>query len=269
MNELERRWTLPDLQSAIDWCSQRNTQNIRCVIDVLGEYAREETQSAASVKAYLATAKAIADCGVRASLTVKLSALGALYDRERCRENAQKIAREAARVGVDFEIDMEGQRLVEYTIDVAAACAGKGHHVSLALQAYLDRTGDDVRRIRESGVTARIVKGAYAGATTDFADIQQRFKAAVKDLCKNATVFAVGTHDPELIEWTKAQMGAKRNLIEFGFLRGLADRTKIAMAKERWLVSEYVPFGENSVAYVARRQKYLKELQDLGSISVP
>ncbi|MGA3359848.1 MAG: proline dehydrogenase family protein [Halobacteriota archaeon] len=269
MNELERQWTLPDLQSAIDWCSQRNTQNIRCIVDVLGEYAREESQSAASVNAYLATAKAIADSRVRASLTVKLSALGALYDRERCRENAQKIAREAARRGVDFEIDMEGQRLVEYTIDVAAACAERGHHVSLALQAYLDRTGDDVRRIRESGITARIVKGAYAGATTDFADIQQRFKAAVKDLCKNAAFFAVGTHDPELIEWTRAQMGAKRDLIEFGFLKGLADRTKIVMAEEGWPISEYVPFGENRAAYEARRQKYLNELHDLGRIAVP
>ena len=62
--------------------------------------------------------------------------------------------------------------------------------------------------------------------------------------------------------------GANRTLIEFGFLRGLADRTKIAMAKEGWLVSEYVPFGENSAAYVARRQKYLKQLQSLGRSAV-
>ena len=61
MNERESRWALPDLQSAVDWCSRRNAQNIRCIIDVLGEYAREESQAAGSVEAYMAAAKSIAD----------------------------------------------------------------------------------------------------------------------------------------------------------------------------------------------------------------
>ncbi|MCJ7639659.1 MAG: proline dehydrogenase family protein [Euryarchaeota archaeon] len=269
MNEFESRWALPDLRSAIKWCAGRNGQNIRCVIDILGEYAREDRQSADSVEAYLAAAKAIADYGLDASLTVKLSALGALFDQTGCRKNVRRIVQEAARLNVGFEIDMEGPGLVTFAIDVAAACAEKGHRVSLALQAYLDRTRDDLERASESGITARIVKGAYVGSTTDFAEIQQRFKELVSVLHARPTFFTVGTHDPELLEWTKAQMGANRTLIEFGFLRGLADRTKIAMAKEGWLVSEYVPFGENHAAYEARRQKYLDELQNLGRISVP
>ena len=60
------------------------------------------------------------------------------------------------------------------------------------------------------------------------------------------------------------KMEGKRDLIEFGFLKGLADRTKVAKAQEGWLVSEYVPFGENRTAYEARRRKYLKELESLG-----
>jgi proline dehydrogenase len=268
MNELESRWALPDLQSAVAWCSRRNAQNIRCVIDVLGEYARQESQAASSVDAYLAAAKAIANCRLAASLTVKLSALGALFDQERCRENVQTIAREAARRGVGFEIDMEGQSLVAYTIGVAAACAKK-QRVSLALQAYLDRSRGDVLRASESGITVRIVKGAYAGSTTNFADIQKRFKQLSKILCATETFFTVGTHDPDLIVWMSAKMEGKKNLLEFGFLKGLADHTKVAMAQEGWLVSEYVPFGTNRTAYEARRQKYLKELESLGRVPAP
>jgi proline dehydrogenase len=268
MNELDSRWALPDLQSAVAWCSRRNAQNIRCVIDVLGEYAREESQAAGSVEAYLTAAKAISNCRLASSLTVKLSALGALFDQERCRKNVRTIAREAARRGVGFEIDMEGQSLVTYTIDVAAACAEK-RRVSLALQAYLDRSRDDVLRASESGISVRIVKGAYAGSNTDFADIQNRFKQLSKILCATATFFTVGTHDPDLIEWMTAKMERKKDLIEFGFLKGLADRTKVAMAQEGWLISEYVPFGENRTAYEARRRKYLKELESLGRIPAP
>jgi proline dehydrogenase len=265
MNDLGNRWVLPDLQSVVAWCGRRNAQNIRCVIDVLGEYAREESQAAGSVDAYLTAAKAIADYGLDASLTVKLSALGALFDQERCRKNVQTIAREAARRGVGFEIDMEGQSLVTYTLDVAAACAEKGR-VSLALQAYLDRSPDDVLRASESAIVVRIVKGAYVGSTTDFADIQKRFKQLSKILCAKATFFTVGTHDPDLIVWMTTKMEGKRDLIEFGFLKGLADRTKVAMAQEGWFVSEYVPFGKNRTAYEARRRKYLKELESLGRI---
>jgi proline dehydrogenase len=268
MNERESRWALPDLQSAVDWCSRRNAQSIRCIIDVLGAYAREESQAAGSVEAYMSAAKSIADNGLDASLTVKLSALGALFDQERCRQNVQTIAREAARRGVGFEIDMEGQPLVTYTIDVAAACAKRGR-VSLALQAYLDRSRDDVLRASESGVIARIVKGAYVGSTTDFADIQKRFKQLSEILCAKATFFTVGTHDPDLIEWMTTKMEEKRDLIEFGFLKGLADHTKVAMAQEGWPVSEYVPFGENRTAYETRRRKYLKELEGVGRTPAP
>ena len=147
MNESETRWTLHDLESAINWCSTRNTQGIRCIIDVLGEYAREESQSAASVRAYLTAAKTIDEHGLSASLTVKLSALGALFDKELCCKNVQIIAREAARRHVGFELDMEGQNLVTFTMDVARSCVEEGQEVTLALQAYLDRTPDDLKRV--------------------------------------------------------------------------------------------------------------------------
>jgi proline dehydrogenase len=269
MKELESRWALPDLQRTINWCARRNAQGIRSIIDILGEYARDELQATNSVETYLAAAKAIYDHGLNASLTVKVSALGALFNREGCRKNVQRIAQEAANLGVGFEIDMEGQGLVTYAIDVAAACVEEEYSVSLALQAYLDRTRDDLKRVSALGITARIVKGAYVGSIKDFAEIQQRFKELVSVLHARPTFFTVGTHDPEVLEWTKAQMGAKRDLIEFGFLKGLADRTKIAMAEDGWRVSEYVPFGEGLAAYEARRKKYLNELQNLGRISVP
>jgi proline dehydrogenase len=269
MAELESRWALPDLPSAIKWCATRNKQNIRCTIDVLGEYARKERQVAALVEAYVAAANAIADHGLNASLTIKLSALGALYDRSVCSKNVQRIAQQVESSAIDLEIDMEGQGLVTYALEVATKCAKKDHQLTIALQAYLDRTGDDLKRTIASGIVTRVVKGAYVGSTSDFVEIQRRFKDLVSVLRTQKTFFAVGTHDPDLIEWTKAQMDAKRDLIEFGFLRGLADRTKVAMAREGWRVSEYVPFGEHRAAYEARRQKYLRELQNLNRKPIP
>lgn len=269
MRRSESRWALPDLRSVVDLCELRNSQEIRCSIDVLGEYAREEGQAVRSVEAYLSVANAISDYGLDASLTVKLSALGVLFDRDGCRENVRRIAEDAARRKIGFEIDMEGQGLVAFTIDTAIECAEKERQLSLALQAYLDRTRNDLKRVAESGIIVRVVKGAYVGSTTDFVEIQERFKELVRALRTHSAFFAVGTHDPELIDWITTQTEENRDLVEFGFLRGLADHTKVALAQEGWRVSEYVPFGDNRAAYESRRQKYLDELQKLGRVPVP
>jgi hypothetical protein len=51
----------------------------------------------------------------------------------------------------------------------------------------------------KSGIRVRLVKGAYAGDTQDFEDIQTRFKNLMRVLADSEQDFCIGTHDPELI----------------------------------------------------------------------
>ncbi len=269
MDSHDTRWTLPDLSSAVDWCSMRNEQGIRCIIDVLGEYARKVDQAATSVDAYRTAARTIDEQRLDASLTVKLSALGALFDQRQCRENVKALAEETGRRQIGFEVDMEVPSLVGYTVDVALTCAKRGRTAIVALQAYMDRTCDDLTRILAGGVTARIVKGAYTGTIADFGAIQQRFKALTNTLCNENVFFTVGTHDPELLAWITKRMEGRTDMVEFGFLKGLADQTKTAMANDGWRVSEYVPFGEHAAGYETRRRQYLRALDALHRAPAP
>ncbi|MGZ4935769.1 MAG: proline dehydrogenase family protein [Halobacteriota archaeon] len=269
MDSHDTRWTLPDLPSAMRWCAMRNEQGIRCIVDVLGEYARKADQAAASVDAYMAAAQTIDEHGLNGSLTVKLSALGALFDQHRCRTNVQAIAEETAHRNIGFEIDMEVPTLIGYTIDVTRACARQGRTVTVALQAYMDRTRDDLVRLFTKGVTARIVKGAYKGTVTDFSAIQQRFKALIDLLYAEKVFFTVGTHDPELLAWIMTRIEGRKDMVEFGFLKGLADQTKTTMASDGWRVSEYVPFGEHTAGYETRRRQYLRALEALHRAPAP
>jgi proline dehydrogenase len=168
-----------------------------------------------------------------------------------------------------FEIDMEGRGLVNYTLDVALQCAQESVPPALALQAYLDRTPGDLQKVIEHKIKPRIVKGTYVGDITKFEDVQERFKVLVEIGIPSGVPFSVGTHDPELIGWLKRKMENERDGIEFGFLKGLSDATKIDLANAGWRVAEYVPFGSNKLAYEARRLKYLKELDDLGRVPLP
>jgi proline dehydrogenase len=74
----------------------------------------------------------------------------------------------------------------------------------------------------------------------------------------------VGTHDPELIDWVKAKFSGNKQAVEFGFLKGLSDKTKVELANQGWRVLEYVPFGEKTEAYENRRLKSLQDLEVVG-----
>lgn len=269
MVEFQERWSLPNLQSAVRWCVDRNRKGIRCIIDALGEYARDENQALKSVEAYISCVRAIKEHSLNASLTLKLTSVGATFDLQLCRKNVQTIVNEAAHHHVGFEIDMEGRKLVSYTLDIALLYAQECEPLTLALQAYLDRTPHDLLEAIEHKIRPRIVKGTYIGDTIEFKDIQERFKTLVEISIASGKPFSVGTHDPELIEWLEREMENEKNRIEFGFLKGLSDATKIDLVNSGWKVAEYVPFGPSRSAYEARRLKYLRELHGLCRIPMP
>jgi proline dehydrogenase len=269
MGEFEERWSLPNLQSAVQWCVERNAQGLRCILDVLGEYAKDKKQALRSVEAYLSCVRAIEEHSLDASIALKLTSVGATFDLALCRKNVNTIANETANRNVGFEIDMEGRGLVSYTLDIALQCAQENVSPTLALQAYLDRTPSDLQKVIVHKIKPRIVKGTYVGDTTKFEDVQEHFKALVEISIASGEPFSVGTHDPELIRWLKRKMENERDRMEFGFLKGLSDATKIDLATAGWRVAEYVPFGSNKLAYEARRLKYLRELDDLGRVPLP
>jgi proline dehydrogenase len=269
MGEFEERWCLPNLQSAVRWCEERNAQGLRCILDVLGEYAKDKKQALRSVEAYISCVRAIEEYSLDASLALKLTSIGATFDLALSRKNVETIANETASRNVGFEIDMEGRGLVSYTLDIALQCAQESVPPTLALQAYLDRTPNDLLKVIEHKIKPRIVKGTYVGDATKFEDVQESFKALVEMSIASGAPFSVGTHDPELIEWLKRKMENERDRMEFGFLKGLSDATKIDLANAGWRVAEYVPFGSNKAAYEARRLKYLRQLDDLGRVPLP
>jgi proline dehydrogenase len=254
------RWILPDLTAALAWAKERNGQGIRCTLALAGEYARTPEGARAGLAENLGCIRAIAMAGIRASLSVKPTAVGTLSAGDVCREHMVRIAREAAGSGVPLEIDMEGRGYVDLTLEIALACREVHPSVTVALQSYLDRTPGVIRRVAGAGVRIRLVKGAYLGDTRDFVEIERRTQGSIRLLKDLHAPFSLGTHDPVVIDGVKREFMGERGLVEFGFLRGLSDGTKAALAAEGWAVSEYVPFGPGGEGYVLRRERYLRDL---------
>lgn len=263
----EERWVLPDRTAALEWCAKRKGQHIRCALDVLGRSAKTEDDVQGGLSAHLELLETIMADDRGASLAVKLSTLGAGFDREQCQKHLLAISKTAWKGPVPLELDMEGRGSVDFTLRTAIEAASTGLPVTLALQAYLDRTPADLERAIDDRVRVRLVKGAYAGDTDDFLNIQKRMRDLAGRLAETGAEYCVGTHDPELVGWLEER--GSRGCLEFGFLMGLADETKLRLASSGWRVLEYVPFGPESGPYIARRERYLKGLERLGRTPAP
>jgi proline dehydrogenase len=263
------RWTLPDLPSAISLAKARNRQGIRCTLATLDEYATTKAQAFAAVKDNVACLRAIAAAQLDASLSVKLTAIGASFDQALCREYFGMIAKEAASQHLGIELDMEGRSFVEFTIETGLSVRGGDVPMTIALQAYLDRTPRDLLAVTAQGARVRLVKGAYLGDTGNYAGIQHRFRDCALGLVQRDLPFSAGTHDTELLDWIRDELPGAKVLVELGFLKGLSDETKERLAKEGWSVAEYVPFGAVSGPYISRREKYLRDLEAAGRSPAP
>jgi proline dehydrogenase len=260
---------MADLQEAMQWTRSRNQQGIKVTLDILGESSRNEKDVQESVDQYKEMVNRIAAEGFDATITIKVTSLGYLMDRDVCLRNVLDVGRTAHDAKVGFEIDMEGKSIVDFTLNAARSCAENGLKVTVALQAYLDRTGRDLESMIESGIRIRLVKGAYAGDTNDFQEIQSRFVGLAKTLSEDGQEFSLGTHDPQIISWAEEEIVRSRDRIELGMLKGLSDGTKLDFVRKGWRVAEYVPFGRNSAAYVQRRLDYLRKLQAQGRSAAP
>jgi len=263
------KWTLPSLPEAISWCKDRNSQGISCTIGYLGGIPENEKLSETALDIYLDIVKQIDEQELDSSVTVKLTLLGALSNKIRSLQDALAISRAAKKRNLILEIATESKNLVPYVLQTAAACAERKTLVILDLQAYLDQTEQDLVVALKSGVKARIVKGAYAGDISGQTQIQRRFKNLVETSLKESGEVFLGTHDSELVNWARNEFSDRKQAIEFGFLKGLSDETKVELADQGWRVLEYVPFGSKIQSYEARRLKFMRDSEKIGEVIAP
>lgn len=268
-NDALGRWLLPDRLSALRWCEERNAKGMKGVLDILGSYSRDASQAMRATHAYFNAAAAIEEKRLKASLAVKLSTLGVAFDRHLCRQNLRSICEAGVRRKVGIELDMEGKSLVDFHIHSAMESVAEGCPLTLALQAYLDRTPEDLDRALHSGIRVRLVKGAYLGDTENFKEIQRRLKRLASRLSATGMPFSIGTHDPEVINWARTELAGRKSSLEFGFLKGMSDETKMGLVSDGWAVAEYVPFGRRGEAYISRRLHYLRTLERVGRSPAP
>ena len=237
-------------------------QGLRVSLDHLGEDTVTPDQAAATKDEYLHLLKALSDAGLTpaAEVSVKLSALGQVFDEELAYEHAHAICAAAAAADTTVTLDMEDHETTDQTLEALARLRADFPSTGAVLQAYLRRTEADCRELATVGSRVRLCKGAYnepeSVAFQSAVEVDKSYVRCLNILMSGPGYPMVATHDPRLI--AIAEDRAKwfdRAPAEFEFqmLYGVRPDEQLRLAGNGYTVRSYVPYGTQWYAYLMRR----------------
>jgi len=249
------------IEAAIEASTRLQAQGLLVTLDHLGERVRTLEESTAAALNYVRLLDAIVAAGIDRNISLKLTQLGIDIDHATCVDNLRRILEPASRHDCFVRIDMENSPYTVRTLTIFETLWQQDYrNVGVALQAYLRRTEDDVRRMNELGARVRLVKGAYkepaATAYKDKKDVDAAFLRLAQLLLDEGHYPAIATHDPVLLDAVRAyatERGLAQNRFEFQMLYGIRRDLQASLVAAGFRVRVYVPFGREWFPYFMRR----------------
>jgi proline dehydrogenase len=238
---------------------QRN--GLTTTLDYLGESVGSAAEADTATRDYVRIVQEIAASGVERNVSLKLTQLGLTIDRATCVDNFRRILDAAHASDFFVRIDMENSPFTSVTLDVFETMWQQGYrNTGVVLQSYLPRSEHDAARMNELGARVRLVKGAYKEpkdvAYQSKPDVDAAYVRIMQRLLRDGTYPAIATHDPAMIEATRAfarANGIASDRFEFQMLYGIRRDLQTALHAEGYRLRVYVPFGREWFPYFMRR----------------
>ncbi len=249
------------IEEAIPAAAPLQKQGLLLTLDYLGESVSSAVAATAAAADYMTIINAIVESGIERNISLKLTQLGLDVDRATAVDNMRRILEPADANGFFVRIDMENSPYTEATLEILDTLWRQGHRqIGTVMQSYLKRSEADIRRLNALGSRVRLVKGAYKqpkeAAYQRKSEVDAAFVELMRLLLDEGTYPAIATHDPDMIEATKAHARSKNyatDRFEFQMLYGIRRDLQSALVKEGYRVRVYVPFGKQWYPYFMRR----------------
>jgi proline dehydrogenase len=231
-------------------------------LDYLGEDTTTPEQAEASRDEYVAMldALAAAELTPAAEVSLKLSALGQVFDEKLAEEHARAICAKASEAGTTVTLDMEDHTTTDSTLEILARLRVDFPTVGVALQAYLRRTEADCRELGVPGSRIRLCKGAYnepeSVAYQSRLDVDKSYVRCMNILMSGAGYPMVASHDPRLVAIAEDRakwFDHSADEFEFQMLYGVRPEEQLRLVQAGYTVRVYVPYGTQWYGYLMRR----------------
>ncbi len=235
---------------------------LKVTLDYLGEDTLNADQAEHTKEEYLRLLRQLADAGLTpaAEVSLKLSALGQMFDEKLAEANARAILTAAVAAGTTVTLDMEDHTTTDSTLEMLERLRVDFPMVGAVVQAYLRRTEGDCRELRLSGQRVRLCKGAYkepeSVAYQSKADVNKSYVRCMNLLMSGPGYPMLATHDPRLIaigEDRASWFERSPDEFEFQMLYGIRPEEQKRLAAKGYTVRVYVPYGDQWYGYLMRR----------------
>jgi len=249
--------TLDDAIAAA-WECQR--AGMTSTLDHLGENVATVTDAQRARDAYIEIFDRIADEGLHANVSCKLTQLGLDLNTEFCEGLVMSIVERAARYDSFLRVDMEGSLYTQRTIDVVKRARAQSPAIGTVIQSYLYRSEQDVQDLLAYGCRIRLCKGAYKEpeevAFRRKADVDGNYLRLARMLLSSGFYHGIATHDPKMIAATirwAAEKRVTKDDFEFQMLYGVRTDLQRRLVRDGYRLRIYIPYGKDWFPYFMRR----------------
>ena len=253
-----------DLPTAMKSIHNLQTSGYLSTVDILGENTLRRDQAEQAQKSYLDLLSQVDKESLPVDFSVKITQMGLDINRDLCKRNVSEILSVAS--GHTVRLDIEGSDYTQQTIDLCIELHETHRNLGQTVQAYLYRTGGDIERLIEKGISIRLCKGAYKEpdtiAWTSMDDIRTNFLTQAKIILKEGFLPAIATHDEylltEILDFVRKENISPRSFY-FEMLYGVRRDIHKALLDRGYQVRIYVPYGKSWLPYTLRRLTEKKE----------
>ncbi len=235
---------------------------LKVTLDYLGEDTLTADQAERTRDEYLSLLAALHDAGLTpaAEVSVKLSALGQMFDEKLAEANARSICAAAVAANTTVTLDMEDHTTTDSTLEMLGRLRLDYPTTGAVLQAYLRRTEGDCRELSREGQRIRLCKGAYkepeSVAYQSKIDVDKSYVRCMNILMSGPAYPMLATHDPRLVaigEDRAKWFDRSAEEFEFQMLYGIRPNEQQRLAREGYTMRVYVPYGDQWYGYLMRR----------------
>ena len=250
------------LDGAIQAARVLNGKGISTSLDLLGEGVTDESEAAQSRNEVIEILDRIAETGVDANVSVKLTQMGLDLSEEICVANMHQVLARARQHDIFVRIDMEGSPHTERTLKLFSQRLHPefGDLTGVVIQSYMRRSAADVETLVDMQARVRLCKGAYAEpadiAFQERREVSESFVKLMEHLVQRGNCPGIATHDEELvnrtIEFVK-QENISADRFEFQMLYGVRRDLQQKLRNDGYNMRVYIPFGTQWYPYLMRR----------------
>jgi proline dehydrogenase len=256
--------TVADARAAI---AAANARGHAASVDYMGESVRDLASARHAAGVFEQTAAMLAETRLDASLSLDLSHVGLLVDRDLCLRSVSALAAAAAAFGSEVILSAEGSDRTDAILDCHARLCERHDNVGIRLQARLHRSERDLPALLARPGRICLLKGSYlepaaVAFARDDPALPGVFAGYADELIASGHRCSIATHDRALQQRAVdslrthgrlAAAGPAERTVEFETLQGLGDESLDGLRDAGFATRVYVVFGEEWFLYVCNR----------------